>query len=845
MPLLKKPDDFQPSNTRPITILSLLYRLWGRVVTQVILQEWNTFFPKSITGFLPGRSAVIPMYQLQVMIERSHLDVTQTWSGLTLDIKKCFNCLPVPPVAGLLERLGVPPEVISFWAANHANLDRCWQIANQLFPTGPQNTGVPEGDSLSVIIMLAFNYIWTHAIAEIPCLANAYADNWAYATADVNNHAQILPTLLDLIQAMRLEVDWVKTWIWVSHDPLKAQLRSLLSAILPPDVTVECLPHAKDSGFILHYRRKQMRKPQKERHAKALATLRKLQRSHLDRETKALISQTAVVKSLYGGHTHVTGEVFFRELRTEIARALVGPHNNVNPFLVCMTLSNKVLDPELYMIRQALRFAREYLQYASPDETQAFLDFATDRQHRIKQVTGPCGALVIYLEKVDWTLTKDGTLQVSAFYNLHILQSPRSEIVAALEHAWMEHVAIQLTSRKGYGAIPVIDRPATISVFQALPEAQQKTAAYAITGGYMLQHQKGKFDDTRHDLCDYCETELDNQEHRVLRCPTTEPVRVQFPDTCAYLDEYDPIHVICPVVYVDPTWELHRQIWTHMPEPILHLTSEAVSGTIFTDGTCQIPHDRRYRYAANAAVCFRPDAPADATLRALAPEDLLDAPFHVIACAMIPGQQSIARAELLIVVKLVEACVKGPIVTDSQYVILVHHKIQQTPDVRQLHMCPQFDLLRRWHAMYWLHNSRPDIQKVKSHLSLTDSCSPEELHMRIGNAAADAAADQAIQHLAQEQIKDLLTLHKEQSRHRDILVSQFQMRFEMGLLCLQLDKPEVALHGGGDPTVVLQRFKDWDVTEHSTTFQTDDIPAEVAMASRSFAVAGVTYLGQS
>ena len=737
VPLLKKPEAMSPKDTRPITILSLLYRLWGRVMTQVVLSKWNQFFPPAVTGFLPGRSAIMPMYKLQLHLERAHQDATQQWSGLTLDIRKCFNSLPVSPVPTLLQKLGVPTLIIEFWANSHSNINRCWQVANQIFATGPQSTGVPEGDSMSVLIMLAYNYMWTIAIPASRTLANAYADNWSYATPDVTQHIQILQPILALVDAMHLEIDWEKTWVWVTHPDLKTQLQDLLQHLLPAGIQVDCALHARDLGFILHYRRKQFRKPQKDRHAKALRTLRKLQRSPLDRNTKALIAQTAIVKSLYGGHTHVTGEHFFRELRTEVARALVGPHQNVNSFLACMTLSKMVMDPELYLIRQALRFAREYLLYATPDEATLFLEFAALRQHNAKKVTGPCGALAIYLEKLDWKLTQDGSLLVSAFYTLHLLHTPWQVLWNALEHSWMTHLSLQLTSRKGYGAIPVIDRKATLAMFSSIPEPQQKTAAYAITGGFMLQHQKSKFDDGQSDLCSYCEIELDDHEHRVLRCTTTEPIRANYASTCEYLAEHDPIHVICPVMFVDPAWELHRQIWTQMPEPMLTLPHEAYHGPIFTDGSCQFPENVRYRFAANAAVCFRHDAPPDHELRLLSPDDLLTKGFHVIACSMLQGPQSIARAELQIVVKLIEAKVPGPIITDSQYVLLTQALVHSTLDVRTLHMRPNSDLLFRWHVMYHVHAVCPDVQKVKSHMPLQTCHDPDLLHLRLGNAAAD------------------------------------------------------------------------------------------------------------
>ena len=58
------------------------------------------------------------------------------------------------------------------------------------------------------------------------------------------------------------------------------------------------------------------------------------------------------------------------------------------------------------------------------------------------------------------------------------------------------------------------------------------------------------------------------------------------------------------------------------------------------------------------------------------------------------------------------------------------------------------------------------------------------------------------------------------------------MRYEMGLLCLQLDKPEVALHGGGDPTAIYHKLIHWDVNDRAERFNTLEVSQDVAQASR-------------
>ena len=832
VPVQKQQNADLASQTRPITVLSLLYRLWGRVTSQIILRKWGTYFPKAITGFLPHRSAVLPMYHLQHQLERARDPSQKTMSGLTLDICKCFNALPITPAKRLFACLGIPPDVIEFWYSSITQMSRVWQVHGQLFETGPQVTGVPEGDAFSVLVMLAYNYLWTKAIEMAPVQASAYADNWSYAVHDLTSHHDVLPVILQTVRSMCLTIDWSKTWIWVTDASQATQLKALLAQYLPDDVELECLPHAKDLGYILHYRRRQLRQPQRERHAKAMTTLRKLQRSQYDLHTKALIANTAIIKALYGAHCYVTSEQPLKELRTEISNALVGLHKNVNPYIASSLLSAMVVDPEMYLIQQALRFAREYLLYADDATRQEFLAFAAGKQHRSYTVTGPAGALSLYLAKVGWQLNQQGDLLISAFFSLHICRSTWEDIKTALECSWMEHVALTLSTRKGYKGMPTPDRQATLHMVKNLPDKVLTIATYAITGGYMLQHQKTKFDENQTDDCPYCEGNVDTHLHRVLECPLTDHVRINYPDVCSFFTEHDPLLVQCPILFMEPEWELHRQIWFALPEPDLNLPDFALCAKVYTDGTCQLPEHPTYRFAANAAVCFRPDAPPHDHLLTLTAEAQLDQAFHVISVGLLQGKQTIARAELQIIVRLQEAGHPGPYVTDSQYVINLYRQIGAQPDWRAFHTKPNFDLIHRWHVQYWVHDRRVHLQKVKSHVNPAMHPTQQQQQDQIGNAAADEAAKQAARNLAKPFHTDLRHKCLEQQHHTAMLRQHFSMRFEMALVCIHFDKPEVMVENRGDDTAFLTQMKHWTVPDTAVTYTIDDIPEAVIHASR-------------
>ena len=748
IPLLKQPSAMEPANTRPITILALLYRLWGRVCSQIILKHWSVFFPPAITGFLPHRSATMPMYQLQHILEMARHSEELIWSGLTLDLKKCFNCLPLYPSCVILIRLGVPSGIVEFWYNTISELQRHWQIGHDLYNTGKVTTGAPEGDAFSVLLMLAYNYLWTTQCHKPTAILSAYADNWSYATQCLQDHQDILQFILRLTAAMKLQIDWSKTWIWTTTDQLKPALKALLQHLLPPDIELSCVSHAKDLGFILHYRCRQFRKPQMARHEAALARLKRLKKSAQDLDTKAVIAQAAcVTKALYGTHCYVASESTLAQLRSALADVLVGDHRNVNPYLACTVLTKHVIDPELYVIKQALVFAREFLVQASEATRHEFLQVVASPHHRSVTVMGPAGALAIYLARVGWKLTRHGVLLVDAFFELHLIHSPLEDILEALHQAWMEHVAIQVSSRKGYKGMPIIDVFATHQMMAQLPDRTKNIAAVVLTGGYMLQQQKHKFDSDVPDICQYCEEDVDSHTRRLLQCPLTAPVRLQFPEVCQFLEDHDIIHQLCPAHFQDPNFGMYRQLRHTMPEPPIILPADDAPMYIFTDGSCSLPEWPQYRYATYSAVCFRSTHLALNEMALAKLPDIFDSCFHVLCASFVTGRHTIARAELMVVILLLEHQVRATYVTDSQYVITSKALILQNEDPTVLHRKPNSDLLLRWHFQYWQRHFDVPLVKVKSHDPIYPTLPDATLFERLGNAAADHAAKEAAKNM--------------------------------------------------------------------------------------------------
>ena len=65
LPIGKTNNPEAPSQTRPITILSILYRAWGKSCCSQVLRHWAQVMPPEMIGFLPSRNMAVHMIKYQ------------------------------------------------------------------------------------------------------------------------------------------------------------------------------------------------------------------------------------------------------------------------------------------------------------------------------------------------------------------------------------------------------------------------------------------------------------------------------------------------------------------------------------------------------------------------------------------------------------------------------------------------------------------------------------------------------------------------------------------------------------------------------------------------------------
>ena len=756
---LKKRDDVQDaSGTRPITLLPVIYRLWTRMTTMQILSQWSQQLPKELVGFLPGRSPANHITQVQFLFEQYHTQHQRppAWQGITLDLVKAFNLMPRAPLAAAMTHAGIPDSLTKFWNSTQNQTQRIWRIGQTLIPQTSTSTGAPEGDTWSVLGCIALSWIWVEQMKSRQVEPSAYADNWAWKSRTLESNLAALRRTVEYTDALRLRIDWSKTWGWNLSNFRKEAWVAKIKHECPQAADLLFPKHARDLGYTLNYSKVYTRQTQKIRHTAAMSQLHKLSKTTLTLASKAKICTYAFTKALWGTTAHVVGTHWLKDLRTAATKALLPDRTSANPFLVCTFISKFLKDPEVLVILDSMRVCRIFLQQQTTEMQSTFFTMVARHDRHHSHVWGPAGALAYNLARIGWSITVDGAIRLDVEYDLHFLHSSWKEIQIKVEQAWARHLAQVLLTRDHWSNLPVPDVVATQKLFSQHNDAVQRASAVYLTGASKVGTQLKYFSE-HNDQCTLCQ-KPDTMEHRVLHCDATAYVRANHPEVIAILQELHECNIYFPVIYADPFSDFNAWYFQHRPDPILHsevlanIRTEISRGfipQIFTDGTCARPEDSQFRRTAFAAV-FHPVTTFTQRARQMqyfSQTQHFPDTFQVLFASEGQGVQSIPRAELLAIFHLLPLNLRCDVHTDSQYVLDTWNLLQHTLDISLLHKFANYDLLRLMHP--YIGSTELRLHKVKSHF-FREATDEQKLDPKywwcLGNEVVDDAAKRALRH---------------------------------------------------------------------------------------------------
>ena len=824
-PLPKNNNLPEGSGTRPITILSQLYRTWAAVATTQIVKVIAHWVPTGVTGLLPSRGASDCAYRAQFELELAAKERNRC-SGLVMDLKKCFNNIRWVIGFNLLLDIGVPIQILRIWIHSIANLSRYWVLQGDYFYAGFSTGGFPEGDSWSVIVMVALAAAWVSFLEHTiptrsqPCLS-AYADNWSWTLQEMLGHHIAMTNTCRLITLAGLSIDWTKTWFWATSNADARQISDMLVPFSSPHRVLRC-HSANDLGYQMQYSGCPVLGNILTRFENGLQRLDRLTGMPHSLDVKEhLVLSSVLPAAFHGAETRPISGDRVNKFRSRVAAALFGTFHSLTPVIALLLTGPCILDPEFWLILQSFRAARKFLFRTSDEKKNAFFRIASLSQGGISKVRGPAATFSFYLKQLGWSICSAGKIHPHAFMTFDFLRISFKRLVRFAILSWQEKLVTMHTHRFKLFSFPDIDRASTVAVLKHFSPRQRRHLITDIAGGYQTQHQKHKWATDAEPNCIFC-GEPDSKEHKVLYCTMFSSVRESHQEVVEHLTDSDLSLTELPVCFLNPTADLLLQLQFRNPPPIFSdmatqfvqkRRSEQIPVCWYTDGSCFHPANPLTRFSAFAIIL---DIAEDDETRAFwgrqcAPLNLIPPTLTRAAVGRTCGEQDILRAELSAIYHIMIGPAYGIIYTDSSAAI---HLIQTTlcaTSISQFSHLEHFDLLL---AIWEARNCHTcTLRKIKAHLEPTSFCNPVEAYQCLGNKLANDTAQQINISFCSSLVSELENFHTQNSAEKQRLKQVFSLLLALTearqKLPLETNAPQVM-----DITVdqVCQSFLDWSIS---------------------------------
>ena len=313
--LQKREDSAKAEDFRPVTVMSMYYRVYtgiraGQILAQ--LAQWSDFMQ---CGFMRKRQASDVWYFVGVCLEVSCQTDTPV-HGLVADLVKAYNTLPRDPTTTFLRILGVPPWFLRMWNSHLTEFTRYFVVRRSTSPAVTSCTGYPEGCPLACAAMTAVDVVWhtwqqVHTPRVLPL---SYVDNFELICDRIVDLDQSAAQLDRFCALLDLSVDRSCLYAWSTSCTGRRELK---------DNGYHVSLGNRDLGGQITYCKQLRNRVLTDRMSKVHPLFAKLRKANLPQGVKrANIQQVLWPRALHACAATKVGSHHFDALRAGVMKAL-------------------------------------------------------------------------------------------------------------------------------------------------------------------------------------------------------------------------------------------------------------------------------------------------------------------------------------------------------------------------------------------------------------------------------------------------------------------------------------------------------------------------------------------
>ena len=519
--LPKMPSPKTPLDIRPITVMSKMYRVWGKIRGGQVAEHLASHVPKTIGGPCAQVSSEMIAFYTADRIEEALCEKSPL-SGVVLDIVKCYNSIRRLPLQKLLLALGIPNNIVNTFFAAMAQLQRFFQICDKCGTTFKTTTGIVEGCGFAVPCMLAIG-IWADSIIS-HTTPNAesvmFADNWSIFHHQPYQLLKALHSLLSFVEAMKMKIAPSKSWLWSTSALHRTQL-------LHQNHRCQNIPvinAAKDLGVDQNYTNKIVKKTWKTRLNKVKNKLKAAGKAKIPRSfSKTIVANGALSCGNYGAVCTYISKSDHKTIRSAISKATRKAGTGSNPWLACNAI-RQGLDPQYRDLCNRLTTWKRYLRLF-PNRIDTMHYRFQNPISTSRTTTGPVASLrkATHIIGVQVGLHHNDIWFTFRNISLPITDTPRKIIFQVLQKPWDKYVASNLYNRKDWSLANIDTRITTIA-YNKLQNREQSLLDAIICGKHIANELICKFQQRQDDKCVLCGA-TDSRTHRFFHCPHLADLR--------------------------------------------------------------------------------------------------------------------------------------------------------------------------------------------------------------------------------------------------------------------------------------------------------------------------------
>eukprot|EP00435_Cladocopium_sp_Y103_P028358 s1432_g7.t1 len=710
--LQKRDNSTSVDHYRPITIMSLFYRLFAGIRAGQLLSQLAQHADEMQCGFLQGRQAADVGYFIGVCLELSTHQSTPV-HGLVADLVKAYNTLPRKPAFKCLEILGVPAWFLSSWASHLQVFQRFFVVNRCVSDPVLSVTGFPEGCPLACVAMTALDCFWHWAVrTRAPrVLPLSYVDNLELVCDAVEDLVLAAETQDQFCARLDLEIDHPRLYAWASTSEGRRALKTRGYQVSLSD---------RDLGGQVIYSKQLRNKVMTDRIASVQPFFQKLRQAPLPQKAKILnILQVLWPRALHGIEAVSVGQAHLNKLRSGVMRALSWDRPGASPF-IRLGLLHTDLDPFWQQVWRVLKLFRHQCS----------------RNHAIKtwwrtycahltgvDTNGPLGKVQTELNTLGLHIDFDCKLWYSEHGYIDVFLASETLLRRVLQHHFHMHVASQVRTRPGYEDLEGFDQSLTVSADgRFLPPALEQLMIVR-DGTFFTNHAFCKYDARKTAFCDSCGVP-DTKLHRYTACSRYDDIRAKHQELFDIWQDLPMSFQVSGLVPGNPWQTLAWEALSALPDETQNYQRMPTGNVwhLFTDGSCDDPTSSE---------------------EALASWSVIWAGVGPISMGPLRGiQQCILRAEVTAVLSAITWAAKSPgdlhLWVDNQIVVFHLRQLLQgsaAPDSFEHH-----DLWQQIAELVRLSLASIHVHKVASHVDAQDSQGPVEDFTKQWNDVADLQA---------------------------------------------------------------------------------------------------------